>query len=111
MSHYLELAFHAFFIVMSHLDVVVGKTESTAPDGGNDHEQHVNVVELAQQQARHQDGNDDDDTAHRGSTLLLQLALKPQVAHNLAHLHELKAVDDATAKYYGDEERQDECKA
>ena len=110
LAHNLELALHALLVVMGNLDIVVAEAQRAAPQRGNDHEYHVDVAQLAQQQAGHHDGQDDDDASHGGSAFLLHLPLQAQVAHNLAHLHELQAVDNLAAKHDGYKQRQDERK-
>ena len=38
---------------------------------------------------------------HRGCALLFCLTLQPEIAHNLAHLHELQTIDYTPTDYRG----------
>ncbi len=96
----LVLAGDAVFVVLAQLLVVVEKTQRAQPQGGKEHQQHVHVGEIAHQQAGQHYGHYDDDAAHGGGAGLLGLALEVEVAHNLAHLHQLQALDDAAADKY-----------
>ena len=106
MTYNLEFALHSLLVVLLDFQVVVGKSERATPDGGHNHQHHIHIVEFTEQQAGNENGNDDDDTAHGGGALLLHLTLQAEIAHNLAHLHELEAFDDFFAEYDGDKERQ-----
>ena len=100
LTYNLEFALHALLVVLLDFQVVVGKSERATPDGGHNHQHHIHIVEFTEQQAG------DDDTAHGGGALLLHLTLQAEIAHNLAHLHELEAFDDFFAEHDGDKKRQ-----
>ena len=104
LAYYLELAFQSVLVVTVYLDVVVKAAEHSEPYGGAYHEKHVDVGQVAEQKARNEYGHDDDDAAHSGGSCLLHLALKAQVAYNLAYLHQLQAVDYASAEDDGYEQ-------
>ena len=44
-----ELAVQAFLVLLEYLDIVVRKAQRTQPDGGDEHQQHVDIVQPAQQ--------------------------------------------------------------
>ncbi len=81
--------------------IIVGKTQRTEPHRGHNHKHHVDIAEISKEQTREQDGNDNDDSPHRGCALLFCLTLQPEIAHNLAHLHELQTIDYTPADYRG----------
>ena len=58
-----EFAVQPFFVLFEYLDVVVCKSQRAQPDGGDQHQYHIDIVQLAQQQTGDQDCNDNDDTA------------------------------------------------
>ena len=98
------LAFHAVFIVLVELEIVIGEAQKTKPYGGEKHQQHVDVAEVAHQQAWYENGGDDDDSAHCGCAFFLELAFEVEVADNFSDLPFLKTVDDAAAYEDGHEQ-------
>ncbi len=108
LAHNLVLAGDAVLVVLLYLLVVVEKSERAEPQCGEQHQQHVDIRQVAHQQTGDDDGDDDDDAAHGGCAGLLGLALEVEVAHDLAHLHQLQAVDDTTAHKYRDKHGQHE---
>ena len=106
LTHDLEFPLQSVLVVVSHLDVVVGKAEGTEPQRSHNHENHVDIVEHTHQEARNENGNDDNHATHRGGSFLAHLSLKSEVAHNLTHLHQLQAVDNLAANHRGNEKRQ-----
>ena len=89
-----------------HLYIIVEKSEGAEPESRHDHEQHVDVGEVSHEQARHEDGKNDYDSAHCGSASFLHLSLESEVAHDLTDLHELQPVDYTAPEHNGDEERE-----
>ena len=75
LSHNLELTLQAIFVVAEGLDVVVQKTERTEPNGRDNHQLNVDVVQLADQNNRNQHRKQNQHTAHRGSAFLRELTL------------------------------------
>ena len=90
------------------LDVVVQTADQPQPDGRDQHQPDVDVAQVADEQHRDQDGDEDDDATHRGGTLLLQLALQPEVADLLANLLAAQEVDDPASEDDDDQQRQDD---
>ena len=107
LSHDLEAPLEALLAVAKHLDVVVQSADQPQPDGRDQHQLHVNVVQLAQQQRRDEDGDEDDHAAHRRRAPLLELPLEPQVADLLADLLAAQEVDDPPPEDDDDEQRKD----
>ena len=102
----LEFAAHAVLVVAGDFKVVVGETETPEPHGGHKHQNHVDVAQVAHQQAGHERRHYDDYAAHSGGACLFHLPLQPEIAHDFAYLHLLQAVDYATAEHHGDEQRE-----
>ena len=108
LAYDLELAAHAVLVVTLHLEPVVGKSESSEPYGGQQHQSHVDAAEIAHEQAGHEYGDYYDDASHGGGAFFLHLSFKAEITHDLSDLHQLQAVDDAAAEYHGDKQRQHE---
>ena len=94
----LETAGKSFLVLLEDLDVVVDEPNGSEPHGGENHELGVDVCEVREQQRRQEDRTEDDEAAHGGGALLVHLAFEAEVPHNLAHLLQLQALDDALAK-------------
>lgn len=108
LSHDLETALQPLLPVAENLDVVVQSADQTEPDGRHEQQLDVDVVQLADEQHRDQDGDENDHAAHRGRAFLLQLALKPEVADVLADLLAAQEVDDRTSEDNDDQQRQND---
>ena len=91
--------------------VVVEEAERTEPQSRHEHQEHVDVRQVAHEQAGHDDGEDYDYTAHGGSAGFLGLALEVEIAHNLTHLHQLQALDNAFSHENRQEHGKDKCHA
>ncbi len=92
---------HPFLVVFEHLNIVIGKAQSAAPEGAHHKQLHVDVGKVAEQQHTREDGHNDDDAAHRGGPFLLDLSFQAQVAHGLADLQQLQTTDDALPREHG----------
>ena len=90
------------------LDVVVQPADEPQPDGRNQHQLNVYVVELPEEEHRNQNGHKDDHTAHRRGSLFLELSLKPQIADLLADLLAPQKVDDLPTEDDDDQQREDD---
>ena len=97
----------AFFILPEGFDVIVQKAHGAHPQRGNEHQDHVDVLEPGKQQRRNHRGGNDDDPAHGGGSFFLQLPFQAQVAHLFAHLLAPQDVDQPLAKGDGDQQRQE----
>ena len=109
LSHELGLFRNAVLVVFYALDVVIGETEGTEPQGGEDHQQDVNVVELVEQQHRYQQGYDDKDATHLGRVRLILLSGKAEVALLLATGLLPQDLNDGFTGQKRDEERHRQC--
>ena len=92
------------------LDVVVQKADAAAPDGGDNHQDDIYVVELAHQQDRHKYRHQNDKTAHCGCALLRELTLKTQVTNLLANLMTLQEADDCATEENRNQQGDDDCR-
>ena len=70
MSRYLDPTVQTVFILAEGLDIVVRKAERTHQQRGDEHQNHIYIRQLTQQQTRQQHGRDDDESAHGGHTFL-----------------------------------------
>ena len=104
----LEFAAHAVLVVALHLEVVVGEAQSAEPHGGHQHQNHVDVGEVAHQQAGEHRGHYYYDATHGGGAGFLHLPLEVEVAHNLSYLHPLQPVDNLASEHHGDEQRHEQ---
>ncbi len=106
-----ELSFlaHALLVVAEYLDVVVGKAKGTAPEGAHQEKDYVDIGEIAEQEHAGEDGQDDNDAAHGGGALLLDLVGQAQVPDGFANLLPLQESDDALTGNHGDEHSRYRC--
>ena len=96
-----------FLVLAKHLDVVVQETDQSEPDGRNDHQPRINVGQVAEQQRRDQNRNQDNNAAHRRRSAFLQLSFEAEVADLLADLAALQHADDPFAEDHADHQRED----
>ena len=108
LSHDLELAFEPLLVVAEDLDVVVQEAQQPQPDGRNDHQLNVDVVQPAEQQHGNQHGQKDHHAAHGGRAPFLELAFEAEVADLLADLTALHEADDPLSEGDRNEQRQDD---
>ena len=94
-----------FLPLLEHLDIVVGETQGSAPQGAEQQQDHVDVGQVAEQQDAREDGQDDDDAAHRRGPFLLDLPLEAEVAHGFSDLVALEGADDPLARQEGEQHR------
>ena len=97
----LHLLAHSFLVVPEDLDIVIDKAHSATPEGGEKQELGINVGQVAEKQNRHNDGEQDDDSAHCRSALLLHLSLKAEVTDCLPDLLPLQPADDSSSHEKG----------
>ena len=106
-KHYLAKEFsfltHAFLVVLEHLDVVVGKTKRTAPEGAHKKKDHVDVGEVAPEERAGEDGEDYDDASHGGGAFLLDLSFQAKVTDGFADLLFLEKADNLLSGYHGNQ--------
>ena len=88
------------------LDVVVQKAERTEPDGRNNHQLHIDIVQSANEQYGNQDGQQNKDSAHRRRAALGELPLKAQIAYLLTYLVTLQHTDNRATKEDGNQQSQ-----
>lgn len=63
LSDNLETTVEPLFVLAEYLDIVVQETDQPEPHGRNDHQQDVDVGQVAEQQDRDQDRREDDNPA------------------------------------------------
>ena len=66
----LDPTVQTLFVLAEGLDIIVRKAQRAHEKGRYQHEDHIDVAQLAEQQTGQQDGYDDDDTAHRRHAFL-----------------------------------------
>ena len=108
LSDDLVFPLQAVLVVVFQFPVVVEEAYCSHPESGHKHEDHVDVGQIAEQQARHEDGKDDDHTSHCRGARFFHLPLQPEIPHHLAHLHPLQAVDYVASEYQGYQHREGE---
>ena len=64
LKHQLCPLAYSALVVLEYLDIVVGESETSAPDGGEDKQLYIDIGKVAEQQRRDQDGQDDDHASH-----------------------------------------------
>ena len=69
LSENFESAVKPLLVMMFELHVVVEETDSPHPNSRNEHQNHINIIETAHQQTGNKNGNYDDNSPHRGSSL------------------------------------------
>ena len=77
------------------------EADAAHPDGGHEHQDHVDIGKVAHEQAWDEDGEDDYDSSHRRRAGLLHLAFEAEVADGLADLPLLEPVDDGLPEEEG----------
>ena len=78
-------------------------------NGGDNHQDDVDVTDAGKEQHGNQDGHDDDDAAHGGDTLLLfTVGVDGGVAHLLIDFLAAHKLDKILAKPRRDDQREDE---
>ena len=111
LADHLIFAGKTLLVVVFQFAVVVERPDGAHPDGGHEHQDHVYIAQIAQQQAGQEYGENDDDAPHGGCAALLHLAFEAEIAHLLANLHLLEASDDGAAQSHGQNQRKGECDA
>ena len=107
LSDNLELAVKPFLVLAEHLDIIVQKSQRAQPDRGNQHQYHVDVVQLAQQKARNQYRYNDDDAPHgRDSRLAYVKRVDGSVPLGLGDLPPLQQIDEIFSEDSRYEQRQ-----
>ena len=101
-------AAETFLPLAEHLDVVVQKADQPQPYGRDDHQLRIDVRQIAQQEDRNQNRQQNDQTAHRRRAPFLKLPLEAEIAHFLADLSALQQADDLPAENHADRQRQND---
>ena len=104
----LEAPLESLLVVAENLDIVVQTADEAEPEGRHQHQQHVDVVQPAEEEHGHQHGQQDNDAAHRGGAAFLELAFETEIANLLADLLALQETDDRLAAVDDDQQRHDE---
>ena len=69
LTHDLELTLQAILVVAEGLDIVVQEAQQAEPQRRDEHQDNVDIIQTSHQQHRHQDSQQDDDSAHRRCAL------------------------------------------
>ena len=86
LSHYFEFSLESFFVFFKYFDIIVNKSYNSQPDGSNEHENDIGVINFCKEKSRNQDGTQDDESSHSGCSLLAGLTLQSQITHGFPHL-------------------------
>ena len=52
------------FVLAEYLDVIVQEAQGSEPNGRDYHQYHIYIAQTTQQQTGHEDGNNNNDSAH-----------------------------------------------
>ena len=63
-----------FLVLFENLDVIIRKAEHSQPNRGEQHQNDIDIGDIAEQQSWNQNGRDDDETAHSRRTRLFVLS-------------------------------------
>ena len=100
----LKTAIQSLFIFAKNFDVIIQEADQAKPHGRDDHQQHIDVGQISEQQDRNQDRSQNNDTTHgRGSTFL-ELSFQPQVTNLLTNLVALQHPDDPFTEDHPDDQ-------
>ncbi len=93
-------------LACEHLEQVVGEAEQAEPDKAEDAHEDVEVGEIAQEKRRDKDGDEDEDSAHRGGVGVVARHLVEELVVEVgvvAHLEADKRADHGRAEPPDDE--------
>ena len=106
----LKLAAKAVFLLAENLDIVIGKSEGSQPQGGGYHEEEIDIPKSTEEQHGDEDGDDDDYAAHGGHALLLDsVGVNLYVALSLRDVMAAHPLDEMLAKPCADNQGKDKC--
>ena len=92
-----------------HLDIVVRKPQNAQPHSRNQHQYHIDVTQTHEKQTGDNDGHNDNDTAHRGHTLLLHtIGIYGSIALRLTHVVAFHPFDEVFPEPDGNDQRQNQ---
>ena len=111
LTDYLKNAPKALLVFAKYLDVVVGESDGTHPNGREQQQLNVDVAQVGDQQNRNNNGCQNNESAHGRGAGLTELALETKVANAFTHLQLAQYLDKPTAKGQADGERQQNGKA
>ena len=84
-----------------HLDVIVCKAYCSEPDGGDKHQNHVDITQSSEEKAWHNGGYEDDDASHcRDAFLSYIIRINGFIALGLSDIVSLHPFDEVLAKPY-----------
>ena len=104
----LDPSVETVFVLAEGLDIVVGETECAHEKRGDEHQDHIDVRQFAEQQTRDEDGGDDDESAHGRHTFLGHIeGVDGGVTLGLGDVTALHEVDEGVAEPDADAEGDD----
>ena len=90
----LEFAPKSFLVLFKNLDIIINKSDGTQPYGYEDHQKHINILQISKKDYRNDDGSMNDQSAHRRCSFFLHLSLQSQVTDRFPDLRLLQFTDD-----------------
>jgi len=85
LPEHLELSGHARFVFLEHFDIVVDEAYQAQPKSGDKHCDHIDIVQLGQQQCGQHYGCQYQQPSHGGGALFFFLSFKTKAANRLAY--------------------------
>lgn len=93
-------------IKTSSHDIIISKPEHPQPNGTDQHQDDIDVLQFAEKKGRYQNGENDDDPPHRRRAPLAVLSLQIKIANGLPDLHLLQPADDLFTGENSDQQRE-----
>ena len=110
LSDNFEFAVQTFLVFPEHFDVIIQKSQRAEPYGGYQHQNHVDVMELAQQQAWNEYGHDNDDSSHcRHSHLVDVERINGCVTLRFGDLLPFQHIDEILSEDCRNQQGKDDC--
>ncbi len=104
----LDPSVESVFVLAEGLDIIIREAECAHEEGGDEHEDHVDVRQFAEQQAGQEDGGDDDESAHSRYAFLRHIeGVGFLVALGLRDIMALHIIDEGIAEPDGGDECDD----
>ena len=103
LSHNLVLTLQSVFVALEYLDVIVQESQESQPYRRDNHQDDIGVTHSAEQKHRYEDTHDDNDTSHRGHSLLFySKGIDTRIAFRLEDAPTFHPLDELLAKPGGD---------
>ena len=95
----LDPTVEAVFVLLEGLDIIVRKAQRAHQQRRDEHQNHIDVRQLTEQQTRQQDGGNDDEAAHRRYAFLTYIeGVGLLIALRLGDVTALHEIDEPVAE-------------